>query len=134
MHTGGTLSLYKDGVFVTSRSAGDAALADLIELCRSGGISQYFAGQVTAITFYNVALTAGELATLGTGRLLAPSLTRSPTAQWLVDECADGASGNNVVVVDRSGNGRSTTIHHGANTSGATCRASEALSYLWGAN
>ncbi len=131
VHSSGTLYLYKDGVLVNSTAAGDSISSNVLKMCFdiASGTSVAYNGQLTAVTYYNVALSPGEIESLGKSRLVNPSLSRAVTGQWRFDQCSDGTSGNGVVFVDGSGSFRTATAGNGGNGTGMTCRASEYLSY-----
>jgi hypothetical protein len=125
--TGGTLTLYVDGVSAGSTASGNqTCTSDTIFM--GTGLADRLAGVLT----YDVGLSAGEIANLAGSRTYGPVRTQ-PTADWRLTQCADGASGDAVSFKDRSGNGRDGTGSDGANNTGLTCRGSEYLKYKAGA-
>ena len=133
VHGGGNLSLYKDGVLVSSVASGaSSSLAHPLRLC-IGALGSATPGQgvVAAAQVYPSALAANVIESLGKSRTLRLSPIAS-SGDWPLDDCADGATGDGVSFRDRSGNGRTMTGDDGDNNSGLTCSGSAYLSYPWG--
>jgi Concanavalin A-like lectin/glucanases superfamily len=124
----GTGALYTDGVADSAVTSGFVGTT-LLRVC-DDGCSELFHGRIGALSVYSVALSANELASLGSWRQLYPGLTRQPLAAWTFDQCPSGGVGNALGFVDRSGNGNTLTGDDGANNTGLTCTGD--MPYPWG--
>lgn len=128
----GTLSLWVDGVQVSSTSSGapqDVSFALSLGASRQTATG-WFAGRIAALRTYAVAVPDVELAARGKSRLRRVGTTPASGA-WDLDTCPDG-SGHGVVFRDRSGNSRHATGDRGANATGLLCQGSTFLRYPWG--
>jgi hypothetical protein len=131
VHSGGNLYLYKNGDVISSTASGTTdVVTNIVNACRSA-FSSAVNGRVAEIAFFNVALSDNEIAAYGKGRIKG-LFARTPTVYWSFDQCAEGAAGNSVAFVDRTGGGNSLTADDGANNTGMTCGGSQLLSYTWG--
>lgn len=135
VHSGGTLSFYKDGDLVASLSSGTTGnVTRTFRLCggaaATGQGSMAGQGRVVEAKTYNVALTAAQIAAEGKSAV-HNVIPVAATGRWNFDDCAYGATGNGVTFADRSGNTRPLTGSWGANTTGLTCLGSS-IPYLWG--
>jgi hypothetical protein len=134
VHESGTLFLYQEGMLIGSVASGTTEdVTPTFLVC--GGSSGFSPaeGTVTEVRTWSTALTAGEIANVAQSRMAFVGI-RQGSAYWPLDQCGEGASGQGVGFVDRSGNGQTLTGDDGANNTGLTCQASEFLSYPWGAN
>jgi hypothetical protein len=124
-HSGGTLSLYHNGVFVASGSSGNTEqVTNALKVCDGRGNPAQ--GVVHHVALYDVLVPVSEIAALASNK--RPRLRRTmPTGEWLFDNCAPGTSGDAVVFRDHSGQSRTLTGDNGANNTGLTCQASVVL-------
>lgn len=132
-YTGGTTTLWVDGVQVASGSAGsNPDLTGTLTMCGLEG-NNWSNAVITELRTYTSAIDPQILANLGKSRrrLAAGPV---PTAYWPLDECADGAACNGVSFKDRSGNGRHGTGDDGGNNSGLVGKGSASVSRIWGPN
>jgi len=136
VQTGTALTCYKNGV-----SAGSNTSAASLEVSASGnvnlcdvdepGVATVFAGEIADVRLFNTALTASQIEVIAASRMhmVGPF---NGTAYWPLAQCSDGASGDGVVFVDRTGNGRSLTADNGANNTGMACSGSSLLAWPGG--
>ena len=130
-YSGGTLTLYIDGVSVGSQSGGGNvdAMNGTLHLCgQADGTSP---DRITEVKTYDVVVPTAEIARAASSRLRLVDRT-VPTAHWPLTDCPHGAAGQGVSFRDRSGNNRHLSGDAGGNTTGLTCRGSERLSRAWG--
>lgn len=127
--SGGTLTLYVDGVAQASTTMGPVEVFSAnVDICGGYADEPSYGDRVSEVQWFDSALSDGAIANLAQShlRLVAPA---APTGRWPLDDCGDGASCNSVTFVDRSGNGRHATGDDGANNTGLTGQASSLLSY-----
>lgn len=125
----GTLALFVDGVSAATTSMSPVSdLTPNVDICGGEATEPSSGDRMGNVQWFNSALSDQEIASraLSRIRLVGPT---TPTADWQLDDCADGAAGNSVSFRDRSGNARHGTGDDGANNSGLTCQASNLLSY-----
>lgn len=125
-YSGGTLRLYKNGLEVDTATTGTINYGSTPARLCTGAYSSPYQGRLGPVRYYNVALSANELASIGGSRLLRVGTTAAQ-GTWPLDTCSEGTSGDAVTFPDRSGNNRPFTGDNGANTTGLTCGASEYL-------
>jgi len=127
-HGSGTQTLYLDGVSIASAAAGDISfMGGLLVMCKE------MPDRLADLRTYTSVLSVDELAVIAQSHLRGIGRTQ-PSGYWPLTACGDGAAGNTVTFLDRSGNGRNATGDDGANNTGLTCRASEYLTHAWGPN
>ena len=130
--SGGTLSLWLNGVNVAS--GGSGPIEDLtfpVLLCNTVDLTHGLPDRITDVFYWNSALSDASLETLGKSRVHLLSQT-PPTAAWPLDTCPEGASGHTVSFPDRSGNNRPLTGNDGGTGTGLICRGSTYVSRPWG--
>jgi Concanavalin A-like lectin/glucanases superfamily len=127
VHTGGNISIFKDGVSIASTGSGNTELvSSVLRLCRNNNSYSFtFGGIIASAQTFSTALSANVIAAIGKSRLhrVAPV---APSGSWSLHSCADGANCNTQTFLDSSGNNRTFTA------SGVTGKASEYMSYPWG--
>ena len=122
--SGGTLSLWVDGVSVSALAADNIGVLDQTVKGCVMGIGALPPDRLEDTRWYNVAVPDAELEYMGKSRVRGVGRT-APTAHWHFDTCADGVSAQGHQFVDRSGNGRHITGDDGANNTGLTCHGAE---------
>ncbi len=129
-----TLAYYVDGVLDSSSSEGSGL--DRIQnneptyLGRYDFSAQTAKGQITEVALWNIALTAVQVANLASRVKRVPlQIGGGLEAYWPLDDQPDAVSGDGKTFMDLSGNGNHCTGDNGANNTGLTGKAEEALSY-----
>jgi hypothetical protein len=122
----GTITLFVDGVNVSSLGGVTNLefLTYTLLLCK--GITHVVGDRVAEVAFYNVAVPDGDIASIAGSRHSGLGRT-APTGYWPLRDCADGASANGIAFRDHSGLSHPATGDDGANNTGLTCRASELI-------
>lgn len=133
---GTTMACYINGVFAASTTSGVVTSINTagktLYIGTEGATSTTLAGSIGEVRYWTAKLSDNEIQSLGSGKVAGIGV-RSGQGLWVMDECGLGSSGDGVVFVDRSGNGRDMTGNNGANNTGLVCGGSGLLSYAWGA-
>ena len=133
VHSGGSLTFYKDGLSQGVVSSGTTALlTGNFRVCL--GIADLQGnhpgqGVVAGVEIYNVEVSAAEIAAKATARLHRFGSTGRSGA-WTLDSCATTGQGH--AFYDSSHGGHPLTGDDGPNNAGLTCLANGVLTYPWG--
>lgn len=91
-----------------------------------------FDGQLNEVAVWDTNISSGEVSILNSSKMKHMPLQIKPAnlkGYWAMNSGADGASADGATIIDLSGNGNNGTGDDGANNTGLTWKAEEALSY-----
>ncbi len=139
---GTNLIYYVDGVSDSSTTEGSgiamSSNSENTSIGRYVNDSETATGEIGDIALWNQALTVGEIGLLASSRIKRMPLQLKKAeggavgelqAYWPLDDQPDAVSGDGKTFMDLSGNGNHCTGDDGANNTGLTGKAEEALSY-----